>query len=195
MKILLLRHGKTAGNEEHRYVGRTDEELSVLGIRELSAKREEGRERLPKPELVFTSPMKRCVQTARLFFPGAVIQVEERLTECDFGAFEYKNYRELTGREDYQAWIDSGGRMDVPGGERMSDFKSRSLAGFLACAGVAEEKGHGVIAFIVHGGTIMAVMEALAVPKKDYYSWQVKNLAGYLCRMENGWLEVLDAYD
>ena len=33
--LILLRHGMTKGNEEHRYIGRTDEELSEKGILQL----------------------------------------------------------------------------------------------------------------------------------------------------------------
>ena len=40
MKVLLLRHGKTKGNEEHRYIGRTEEGLSELGKKELLRKKE-----------------------------------------------------------------------------------------------------------------------------------------------------------
>ena len=35
MKIILIRHGKTPGNLEKRYVGRTDEGLSEIGIGEI----------------------------------------------------------------------------------------------------------------------------------------------------------------
>ncbi|MBS5084331.1 MAG: histidine phosphatase family protein, partial [Clostridiales bacterium] len=35
-------------------------------------------------------------------------------------------------------------------------------------------------AVVVHGGTIMSIMEAFAVPKKAFYDWQVKNARGFL---------------
>ena len=35
-------------------------------------------------------------------------------------------------------------------------------------------------AFVVHGGTIMAVMHALYEEKKDFYNWLVENGSGYL---------------
>ena len=35
MRILLLRHGETAGNLEKRYVGRTDEGLTEAAIQAL----------------------------------------------------------------------------------------------------------------------------------------------------------------
>ena len=34
-------------------------------------------------------------------------------------------------------------------------------------------------AFVVHGGTIMAVLEQLAEEQKDFYHWQVENGGGY----------------
>ncbi|MCD7818135.1 MAG: histidine phosphatase family protein, partial [Lachnospiraceae bacterium] len=91
MDIYLIRHGSTAGNLEHRYVGTTDEQLTeeaqqLLGI---------NRERYPMPDLVFSSPLKRCMQTAEILYPDTEIQVLPGLHECDFGEFEYKNYTEL----------------------------------------------------------------------------------------------------
>lgn len=44
MRILLLRHGETAGNLEKRYVGRTDEgltEAAIQALRQTSAKRKQ----------------------------------------------------------------------------------------------------------------------------------------------------------
>ena len=36
LKVTFIRHGKTFGNLQHRYVGRTDEELCDEGINEVS---------------------------------------------------------------------------------------------------------------------------------------------------------------
>lgn len=189
MKVLLIRHGKTKGNEEHRYIGRTDESLSAAGRAELFVRR--GIWEQEQVSLVFASPMKRCIESAGILFPHAVIRKEIRLSECDFGVFENKNYRELNGREDYQAWIDSGGSMDFPGGEALADFKKRSIEGFWKCIRAAEKEKCETAVFVVHGGTIMSVMEALAIPAADYYSWQVKNAEGYLCRLTKERLELL----
>ena len=44
------------------------------------------------------------------------------------------------------------------------------------------------MAFVVHGGTIMSILEAFAEEKKNYYDWQVKNGCGYVASTdcENG---------
>ena len=32
---------------------------------------------------------------------------------------------------------------------------------------------------VIHGGTIMSILDGFAVPHRDYFDWQVKNLEGY----------------
>ena len=85
--IVLLRHSITAGNLVGRYIGTTDESLCPEGIQLLKTKK------MPKAELVYTSPMKRCKETAALLWPGISQKIIESLRECDFGEFENKNYK------------------------------------------------------------------------------------------------------
>ena len=92
-EIILVRHGKTAGNLEGRYIGsRTDEPLCEEGIHALEEKVREGT--YPPVDLVYASPMIRCRQTAKILWPkftdSSQIQYVQNLQECDFGAFENK---------------------------------------------------------------------------------------------------------
>ena len=135
MKVYLIRHGKTAGNQEARYVGSTDE--SIL---------EEERTRLvgihyPEVDAVYASPRKRCLETTELLYPNHTPVIVNDLAECDFGAFEYKNYKELSGDPDYQAWIDSGGTIGFPGGESREQFQNPHAARVLAHSSGRGEKG------------------------------------------------------
>ena len=41
-------------------------------------------------------------------------------------------------------------------------------------------------AFVVHGGTIMALMSEFAEESKDFYNWQVKNGKGYQVHIDTG---------
>lgn len=198
MKVLLIRHGATAGNLEKRYVGSrtderlTDEEKTRFKKAEIWAERPEGMERWEAEPIseIHVSPMKRCTETAGLIFSGEPFKrcmwtEEEGLKECDFGRFEYKNYMDLNGDEDYQRFIDSGGLWGFPGGEEIRAFRSRCVNTFGNIVGrkrdVFSRETEETMAFVVHGGTVMAVMEAFAVPKGEYFSWQVKNGCGYLC--------------
>jgi broad specificity phosphatase PhoE len=133
-RIFLIRHGATPGNLEGRYIGRTDETLSAAGREDIL------RHQYPPVDLVFSSPMRRCRETAALIYPELAgfaepdarhpLHIIEEFRETDFGAFEGKNHRELAGNEDYQTWIDSMGELPFPGGESRAEVKSRVVRGF-----------------------------------------------------------------
>ena len=186
-ELILIRHGKTAGNLLGRYIGsRTDEPLCDEGREGLAGKQ------LPEVERLYVSPMKRCVETAELLWPEfdrKNIQKVTDLRECDFGDFENKNYKELSGNGDYQAWIDSNGTLPFPNGESMDLFMSRCREAFSHIAeevSGAEQKwkdsgetGIFRAGIVVHGGTIMAILEQYGYPKAAYFDYQVKNGCGY----------------
>lgn len=178
--ITLLRHGQTSGNKEKRYIGcRTDEPLSEEGMDMLRALKYmiEKRPAFKEPELIFISPMKRARQTADILFPGYNKLVIDELTETDFGKFEGKNYHELSGDADYQAWIDSNGTAPFPGGESPEDFRRRSFEGFEKAIEIAVKKNCGRIWIVAHGGTVMSVMSRLT--GKEYFDFMVNCAGGY----------------
>ena len=86
-ELILIRHGKTAGNLLGRYIGsRTDEPLCDEGREGLAGKQ------LPEVERLYVSPMKRCVETAEILWPGFDRKKMQKVTdlrECDFGAVSY----------------------------------------------------------------------------------------------------------
>ena len=186
-ELILIRHGKTAGNLLGRYIGsRTDEPLCDEGREGLAGKQ------LPEVERLYVSPMKRCVETAEILWPGFDRKKMQKVTdlrECDFGDFENKNYKELSGNGDYQAWIDSNGTLPFPNGESMDAFKSRCLEAFAQIveevSGAEQEwiasgkTGIFRAGIVVHGGTIMAILEQYGYPKAAYFDYQVKNGCGY----------------
>ena len=186
-ELILIRHGKTAGNLLGRYIGsRTDEPLCDEGREGLAGKQ------MPEVERLYVSPMKRCVETAEILWPGFDRKKMQKVTdlrECDFGDFENKNYKELSGNGDYQAWIDSNGTLPFPNGESMDAFKSRCLEAFARIveevSGAEQEwiasgkTGIFRAGIVVHGGTIMAILEQYGYPKAAYFDYQVKNGCGY----------------
>ena len=181
MEVRLIRHFATAGNLEKRYIGVTDEDVETECIPEYALQKW-------APELVITSPLKRCRQTAEMLFPGVEQVVCEQMRECNFGLFEGKNYLELTGNPEYQSWIDSGGTKEFPGGEDPMGFRKRCICGFEEMMGKMIKEKRQKIAVVVHGGTIMSVMEAFDPEKKEFYHWQVKNGKGFHFRiMEEKW--------
>ncbi len=194
MRVFMIRHGMTAGNLEYRYVGSTDEPLlpESRTLIKKCAMQADSRYCMGKHSMgqnVYVSPMSRCRETAKLLYPDAAQICVEALRECDFGVFEYKNYRELNGNADYQQFIDTGGCAGFPGGESRDVFIGRVAAGFefvykLHLSDHAEavqcgKKNLPDIFMVVHGGTIMALLDRYAGTKRSYYDWQVKNGQGY----------------
>lgn len=181
MKIIFIRHGKTKGNLEKRYIGKTDEPLCAQGIEEL--KNNCAAKKYENVDLVFTSPMNRCIETVKIIYENKnVIEILD-FTEMDFGDFEGKNYAELNGNADYQAWIDSNGTLPFPNGENRSDFEKRCMEGLKKMISLAEKNKANTIAAVVHGGTIMAVLSGLGFG--SYYDFQIRNGEGYVVDMEN----------
>ena len=178
MRITLIRHGKTAGNSESRYIGRTDEPLSPEGIAQLKSLEPDFR-----VQTVYVTPLRRTQQTAAILFPHAEQLVADGLQEMDFGDFEGRNYREMETDTDYRDWVNGGCLAPCPNGESRAAFSTRVCTAFTELLTQAEEKGCSDLVFVVHGGTIMAIMEHFAVPHKDYYDYSVKNGCGYCCDM------------
>lgn len=112
-------------------------------------------------------------------FSGKKLNIIDELAECDFGEFENKNYQELDGNEHYQSWIDSGGLLPFPGGESREEFKRRNVTGFQKAVNGCLRNGISLAALVVHGGTIMNVMEEYADEDRSFYDWHVQNGKGY----------------
>lgn len=184
MDLYLIRHGKTQGNLEGRYIGVTDEPLCAEGKKALMLLREE--EKFPAVQCVYCSPLKRCTESAAILFPKTPAQTIENLRECDFGEFENKNYQELSGHLAYQKWIDSNGTLPFPAGEDQRDFRNRCAKAFTDIVEDLLLCGMDSAAIVAHGGTIMSILERYARPAKPFYDWQVKNGGGYHISLTKG---------
>lgn len=183
LTFYLLRHGASLGNLERRYVGETDEALTPESREALKTLI------LPPVKRVYVSPMRRCVETAKIVCPDAPMELVPDFRECGFGAFEYKNYEELKDHPAYQAWLDAKGFTAFPGGESRTDFCARVVRAFGLVAEKAGALG-GDAAIVAHGGTLMAILEARALPKQDFYAWQAPTGRGYAAIWRNGVLEI-----
>lgn len=178
MEWLWVRHGMTAGNKNRRYIGSgTDEGLCPEGRQLLRQRKEKGL--YPAVSHVCASPMKRCLETAQLLYPGAEIRIVPDFRECDFGLLENKNHEQLSGLPFYEQWLSQKGNAAFPGGESPEDFCRRSVRALetIVRAGMPE----GKTAFVVHGGTIMSVFSRLDERQGGFYDYHVDNGDGYRC--------------
>lgn len=178
MEIILVRHGQTKGNREHRFIGgRTDEPVTEAGMQTLKKRV------YPAVDRVFSSPMKRCLQTAKAVFGEEDPEIIEDFRECDFGKLEGKTHRELAGIPWYEDFVKSGGLLPFPEGEAVSEFNRRCVQALKRVVEIGRERGDKRIGCVVHGGVIMAVLSQI-IPGSDYYAWNVENGDGYLVEID-----------
>lgn len=189
----IIRHGKVPGNLRGSYVGcRTDESLSPVGREEL----EKTRSLYRPPDFLYLSPMKRCIETALIIYPDAMhngaYKIVDDLRECDFGRFEGRSCQDMENDPEYCRWVEDGGMSRFPGGESPDEFITRSCLAFRTFLehelmsemrsasgrdrGLSQERR---IAWVVHGGTIMSILQEAGWPRKPFYEWHCENGEGF----------------
>ena len=124
-KIHLIRHGLEKPEGVIRYVGKTDLPLTARGKEQI--KELDGQGIYPYAERLFSSPLKRCVETLEIIYPNKEITAVPELCECDFGEFENKTAEELKGNPAFARWLSGE---CPPGGETTDAFVKRSVVAF-----------------------------------------------------------------
>ena len=175
-----MRHGATAGNEEHRYVGkRTDEPLSDAGRAQCA------RAQVPVTMpvgMVYASPLLRAQQTAQLCFLQARVIALAGLEEFDFGAFEGRTAQQMEHDADYRLWVHGNCMGKCPGGESWEDFRTRSNAALASLLQDALANDVREVVVVTHSGTIMAAMSTFAKSgdSQGPFVWHAGNCCGYV---------------
>lgn len=153
----LMRHAKTQGNVEHRYVGWTDDPIVEQSLPVVDA----------SAQTVICSDLMRTQQTARAYFPNAELMPIAQFRESHFGDFDMKTYDELKMNERYRAWIDDPTAVSPPGGESLTTFCMRVKQGMKQLPPAKHYYA------VLHGGTIRALLVALAPEPSQFWDWQV----------------------
>ena len=179
-KIHLIRHGRTQANEEGLYVGRTDLPLSPGGLNALLALREGGG--YPTAGRLFTSPLTRCRQTLEVLYPGCRQEVVEGLAECDFGRWEGRSAASLQQDASFRDWI-AGKRAEIPEGEDAAVFQRRVTAAFEELVRELMRAGDTEAVVCTHGGVIMMLMAAYALPRAPMHEWAADDGCGFTLRI------------
>lgn len=184
--IHFIRHGATKGNEEGRYIGRTDLPLSERGASALVKLR--GKNEYPKAQIYISSPLKRCTQTLKLLYPDENAVLINDFRESDFGEWEGKTAAEIASEdEDFRRWLTGDGDpVTPPGGESGGAFMYRVCAAFEKLVESMLRSGTQSAVIVTHGGVIMSVLSAYGLPKAKFYDWMTANGCGYSMRITPG---------
>lgn len=162
--LYLIRHGITQGNLEGRYIGKTNLPLCKEGFEAI--KKYKKQNKYPDDaQLVYSSPLERCIQTAEIIYPNRMLIKIPNLAECDFGEFEGKTSQELMGDPDYKEWLKGGYEAKAPGGETYGDFALRCIQGLEEILKDMMNRQVTKAALITHSGVIMNLLSGYGLPK------------------------------
>jgi alpha-ribazole phosphatase len=179
MELIIRRHGKTAGNRENRYVGRTDQPLCEEYIDEIKAIGSDA-----AVSKVYVSPLVRTKQTARILFPNARQTEVADLREMDFGDFEGRTSDEMSNDRAYIEWVKGNCEGFCPNGESLSVFRNRICRAFEKLTIDALNYNEERLVIVAHGGTIMAVLSEFSEERKPYFEWFAANCHGFRAKVE-----------
>lgn len=111
-------------------------------------------------DLLVSSDLRRCRETAQRLFPDRPIRFEPAWREYDSGAWTLRRHDELLAGPEarrYQAWLDDPEALAPPGGERMDRFRRRI---FDAADALARAHAGQRILVVSHGGPIRLLLVA-----------------------------------
>ena len=154
--LLLIRHGETAWNAEHRIQGRLDVPLSTTGI--WQARRLAERLAGEAIDAIVSSDLARAWMTGAPLAQasGLPMRAEPRLRERVFGLFEGKTLDEIAAAHpaEFAAWRARDVDWRIPGGESGTEFIGRVME---AMQEIAAAHAGRTVAVVTHGGVLDVV--------------------------------------
>jgi probable phosphoglycerate mutase len=173
---MLVRHGQSTWNREHRIQGQLDPPLSMEGRRqaELVGRRLARGRRI---EGFYASDLKRAWETAQAI--GAAIGLDPEptpgLREIYLGAWEGLRTEELAQRfpDAWARWNEEPDWDVVPGGEGAEPFERRVAA---ALDAIFERHVRGDVLVVTHGGVIqVALHRVVGRPSHGLFPFKIQN--------------------
>lgn len=160
MQLFFIRHGATEYSHEFRFCGSTDVALSREGVRQ--ARRLHALLQTQPVGQIYSSPLRRAAQTARIVFPRRKIVFADALREIDFGRLEGLTAADASATYPlfYRKWLMRPSQADPPGGERLAHFRRRVWQ-FVRTLTSRDAEARENVAIVTHGGPIKIVLSEI----------------------------------
>jgi len=178
MTLYLIRHGQTRLNMDRRYIGSTDLELTDLGIKQAYAVGKDIKPFSAKISRIYTSPMKRTVQTTAEIKKSLtdldVVEVAD-LAEVDFGLWEGLLSIEAEEKypDIYKKLREAPLEACFPEGGNLIEIRNRTLAFIKGLASINQEDEFMIVS---HGGPIrMIIAEIMGLNDRKIWSFEIKH--------------------
>ena len=152
-RLVIVRHGETAWNAEHRVQGQLDVPLNDTGLRQAQAVAAVlGRERCAA---IYSSDLSRARQTAEPTAAalGMEVKLDAGLRERHYGMFESLTYAEVQVKfpDEYARFDARDPDFDFRTGESLKAFYARAVASVSA---IAERHPEEDVLVFTHGGVL-----------------------------------------
>lgn len=177
-KIHLIRHGITDDNLNGVYAGHTDTPLCSEGREQIIQMTQEYI--YPQADFIFSSPLRRCTETAEIIYPKIKPLIIDGLTEYNFGEFEGQTAEELHKKQPlFDRWLKGEAGVSPPFGESNEEFAKRVCETFVKIVdGVLASKSDNVV-IVTHGGVISTILSNFALPEASAAQWLTPQGCGY----------------
>ena len=190
--IVLVRHGETDWNREHRFQGHADTPLNEVGRRQARTLADGLADE--SFAAAYSSPLRRALETAEIITAGRDLQVEASagLMEVDVGSWSGLTTAEVERQfpDGFQRWRNHGsGWTD---GETYDELGRRVVSELLVIAG--RHPRERVLA-VTHGGPIRSALAAVAGLPFDTSRSEIafiENCAIVRIAVRDGKLEAVD---
>ena len=176
-KLYVIRHGLTSANKKGVYLGSTDISLSEEGRQEIMSLTKQYE--YPKVQKVYSSPLKRAVETAEIIYPNNLIENIDYLRECSFGVFENRSIDELSKDLEYKSWLDGNMTNSPKGGETKEQFAKRVLNGFNYLMNDMMKNRIYEAALVGHAGVLSMILYMFGMPRRTPLEWNMEPGGGY----------------
>jgi broad specificity phosphatase PhoE len=183
---VLIRHGQSTWNREHRIQGQLDPPLSELGRRQATLLGARLGER--RFAGLYASDLKRAFETAEVVGAAVHLEPEPRssLREVFLGEWEGLTTEEIAARypEAWASWVEDPDWDVVPGGEGEAAFDRRVAA---ALDDILRLHPQGDVLVVTHGGVIqVALHHIVGTPSRGLFPFKIQNASITLIERRDG---------
>lgn len=186
-KWYLIRHGETDFNKKRFFYGKADVSINETGKEQASKIHQllKGR----AISRIYTSQLKRTLETAAIIFPDQIPTAYKALNERDFGLWEGRTANEIQAAFPlvWEEWLESPFDVTPSKAEPFQKFKDRVQS----IVEEIRETEDDEIAIVGHLGVLRLIYQFLVDPEADFWSIDIPQGTVLLLENKDPWEETL----
>jgi len=167
-KLIIIRHGETDYSIKQKCCGQTDVPINSKGIKQAEVLHDSLKRF--KVDKVYTSNMKRTIQTAKIIFRDKPLNKRRGIREIDFGKFTGLTYKDIKMRyySAFKVFMDDPANAKMLKGDTIRGFAQRVIRSYNR---IYNENPNKTVAIVAHINPIRVILlHILGKTINDYWS-------------------------